>query len=128
MQKKLSLLILTLTSLLITSCGASHKSSVSQDISSDASQSTSENSSESSSSVHTHTYSNEWSKDGTHHWHAATCEHKDEKNCICDNIQYSELYRHQRIQSRHKGLKGINSKCRDLEYSDAYGTDDNSKQ
>ena len=79
MQKKIGLLILTLTSLLITSCGASHKSSVSQDISSDASQSTSENSSESSSSVHTHTYSNEWSSNGTHHWHAATCEHKDEK-------------------------------------------------
>ena len=24
---------------------------------------------------HTHTYSTEWSKNETHHWHAATCEH-----------------------------------------------------
>ena len=28
---------------------------------------------------HTHTYSNEWTSDATHHWHAATCEHADEK-------------------------------------------------
>lgn len=26
---------------------------------------------------HVHTYSNDWSKDATNHWHAATCEHKD---------------------------------------------------
>ncbi|MCH5163555.1 MAG: leucine-rich repeat protein [Clostridiales bacterium] len=26
---------------------------------------------------HEHTYSNEWSSDDTHHWHAATCEHTD---------------------------------------------------
>lgn len=25
--------------------------------------------------AHSHTYSNEWSKDATYHWHAATCEH-----------------------------------------------------
>ena len=39
-----------------------------------------------------HTFSDEWSSDGTYHWHAATCEHKDEvsdkskhdiKNGIC---------------------------------------------
>lgn len=29
----------------------------------------------SSSTTHTHTYSEEWSKDSTYHWHAATCEH-----------------------------------------------------
>lgn len=27
---------------------------------------------------HTHTYATTWSKDDTHHWHAATCEHKTE--------------------------------------------------
>ena len=29
---------------------------------------------------HTHTFSDEWSHDETHHWHAATCEHTDEKS------------------------------------------------
>lgn len=28
---------------------------------------------------HEHTYSDAWSADDTHHWHAATCEHIDEK-------------------------------------------------
>lgn len=32
-------------------------------------------SSSSSVSQHTHTYSDEWSYDATHHWHAATCGH-----------------------------------------------------
>ena len=27
---------------------------------------------------HTHTFSNEWSYDAEYHWHAATCEHKDQ--------------------------------------------------
>ncbi len=27
--------------------------------------------------THEHTYSDEWSKDETYHWHQATCEHKD---------------------------------------------------
>ena len=27
---------------------------------------------------HEHTFSDEWAKDETNHWHAATCEHKDE--------------------------------------------------
>lgn len=31
-----------------------------------------------SDSTHTHTYSIEWSKDETYHWHAATCEHTSE--------------------------------------------------
>ncbi len=30
-------------------------------------------------SVHRHTYAAEWSTTDTHHWHAATCEHEDEK-------------------------------------------------
>ena len=29
---------------------------------------------------HTHKFANEWSKDETNHWHAATCEHTGEKN------------------------------------------------
>ena len=29
-------------------------------------------------SEHEHTYSSEWSKDETNHWHAATCEHTSE--------------------------------------------------
>lgn len=29
---------------------------------------------------HTHTYSDEWSSDKTHHWHAATCGHDDQKS------------------------------------------------
>ncbi len=28
---------------------------------------------------HTHTYAEDWSTDATHHWHAATCEHSEEK-------------------------------------------------
>lgn len=28
--------------------------------------------------THEHTYSTEWSKDATNHWHAATCEHTTE--------------------------------------------------
>ena len=28
--------------------------------------------------IHIHTYSEAWTKDETNHWHAATCEHKDE--------------------------------------------------
>ena len=29
---------------------------------------------------HEHTFSQKWSFDATHHWHAATCEHSDEKS------------------------------------------------
>ncbi len=29
--------------------------------------------------VHEHTYETKWSKNETHHWHAAVCEHADEK-------------------------------------------------
>ncbi|MCQ2742769.1 MAG: hypothetical protein MJ239_05690 [Bacilli bacterium] len=29
---------------------------------------------------HQHTFATEWSHDGTNHWHAATCEHKDLKS------------------------------------------------
>ena len=28
--------------------------------------------------AHEHTFSDSWSKDGTYHWHAATCEHTTE--------------------------------------------------
>ena len=36
---------------------------------------------------HTHTFSEDWSKDGTHHWHAATCTHTDEKG---DNALHTD--------------------------------------
>ena len=29
---------------------------------------------------HQHEFSDEWSKNETHHWHEATCEHTDEKS------------------------------------------------
>ena len=29
--------------------------------------------------THEHTFSNEWSSNDTHHWHAAVCEHSSEK-------------------------------------------------
>ena len=29
---------------------------------------------------HEHTFAEDWSKDATHHWHAATCEHTEEKS------------------------------------------------
>ncbi len=35
-------------------------------------------SSDSDSSSHEHTFATEWTKDATHHWHAATCEHTAE--------------------------------------------------
>jgi hypothetical protein len=35
-------------------------------------------SSKESTTVHEHTYSTEWEKDETHHWHKATCEHTSE--------------------------------------------------
>ena len=28
--------------------------------------------------IHEHTFSDSWSKDGTYHWHGATCEHTTE--------------------------------------------------
>ena len=34
----------------------------------------------SSSGGHSHTYAAEWSHDETHHWHAATCSHTDQKS------------------------------------------------
>ena len=36
--------------------------------------------------VHTHTYSSEWSYNETHHWHAATCEHTDEKSDYAEHV------------------------------------------
>lgn len=34
---------------------------------------------------HTHTYSKEWTKDATHHWHTATCEHTEEKGSYAEH-------------------------------------------
>ena len=38
---------------------------------------------------HTHTYSTEWSKDSSSHWHAATCEHINEKKDVASH-EFSE--------------------------------------
>lgn len=35
---------------------------------------------------HQHTYSDAWSKNETQHWHAATCEHKDEKKDVGNHV------------------------------------------
>ena len=35
---------------------------------------------------HEHTFSEDWSKDETHHWHAATCDHADE---VADKAEHS---------------------------------------
>ena len=35
---------------------------------------------------HEHTYATEWSKDATHHWHAATCEHTEE---VADKAEHA---------------------------------------
>ena len=35
---------------------------------------------------HTHTFAEDWSKDATHHWHAATCEHTTE---VADKAEHT---------------------------------------
>ena len=52
---------------------------------------------------HTHTFADTWSSDGANHWHAATCEHADEKADVtahvdenndgtCDVCEYSGCF------------------------------------
>ena len=36
--------------------------------------------------AHTHTYSEEWQSDANNHWHAATCEHTDEKGDVAAHV------------------------------------------
>lgn len=54
-----------------------------------------------SEAPHTHEFSSAWEKDATHHWHAATCEHTEEKGSyaehkdvnndgVCDDCQYTD--------------------------------------
>ena len=35
---------------------------------------------------HAHTYSEEWQSDANNHWHAATCEHTDEKSNVAAHV------------------------------------------
>ena len=35
---------------------------------------------------HTHTFAEEWSKDSTHHWHVATCEHTTEVSDKAEHV------------------------------------------
>lgn len=55
--------------------------------------------------THTHTYSDDWAHDANNHWHAATCEHTEEKddssahvdfdkNGVCDVCGYDADHTH----------------------------------
>ncbi len=55
--------------------------------------------------AHTHTFSNNWTSNETHHWHAATCEHGETKNAygehtdtnedgVCDDCAYEVGHTH----------------------------------
>lgn len=35
---------------------------------------------------HTHTFAEEWSSDAENHWHASTCDHKDEKSDVAAHV------------------------------------------
>lgn len=39
---------------------------------------------------HTHTFSDTWESDATNHWHAATCEHGEEKNSLAKHADADE--------------------------------------
>ena len=39
---------------------------------------------------HEHTFAEDWSKDATHHWHAATCEHTEEKSDYAEHVDADE--------------------------------------
>ena len=44
---------------------------------------------------HEHTFASAWETDATHHWHAATCEHADEKADLGEHVPAApvrELY------------------------------------
>ena len=103
MKKKISVLVSALAALSIfaTACDSKHTHTFSEDWESDATNhwhaATCEHGEEKSALAkhkdededgkcdvcayevgHTHTYAEDWSKDDTHHWHAATCTHTGE--------------------------------------------------
>ena len=99
MKKRFSLLVLGVSVLALSACGGRPASSSSEPApsSSEESQTTSEQitsqeetsqeltsqeetSQEESTVEHVHTFSDEWTYDETHHWHAATCEHTELKD------------------------------------------------
>ncbi len=53
---------------------------------------------------HTHTFSDVWSKNDTHHWHASTCEHTDE---VKDKATHtaSEWIIDEKATKKHEGLR-----------------------
>ncbi len=42
------------------------------------------------SDEHTHTFASEWSTSATHHWHAATCEHGENKDANGEHVDADE--------------------------------------
>ena len=67
MKKRFCLLVLGLSALALAACGGGNQGG-------------GDNEPDTPQTEHTHTYSSEWSSNETHHWHAATCEHTEEKS------------------------------------------------
>lgn len=53
---------------------------------------------------HEHTFSHDWTKDATHHWHAATCEHKDKVSDMASHT-FGQWQVKQEPTAEKEGLK-----------------------
>ncbi len=53
---------------------------------------------------HDHTFSPDWTKDATHHWHAATCEHKDKVRDMAEHT-FGQWQVKQEPTAEKEGLK-----------------------
>ena len=73
--------------------------------------------------VHTHTFAEEWSSDETAHWHAATCEHTDEKSGFAEH-SYGEYVSNNDATTEKDGTK--TRECSVCGYKDTV-TDEGSK-
>lgn len=83
-----SALLLLSAAALLAACNSNKvetSSSPSLDDSKTSNSSKVDDSKGSSKEEHVHTFSNEWSHDENKHWHAATCEHVDEKKDYADH-------------------------------------------
>ena len=68
---------------------------------------------DSDSSSHVHTFSAEWTKDATHHWHAATCEHTAEVKDKAEH-NFGEWTTTEQPSEEAEGKK--ERKCSDCQY------------